>query len=82
MCGLLVSDGTVFINPARYIGMYVMINSSIKDFNSSFYCDNAVSCGQRMATLIRQYSRIHVFTYVCMYVCINNHRSSGFRSNH
>ena len=21
-------------------------------------------------------------TYVCMYVCINNHRSSGFRSNH
>ena len=23
MCGLLVSDGTVFINPARYIYIYI-----------------------------------------------------------
>ena len=27
---------------------------------SSFYCDNAVSCGQRMATLIGQYSRMTI----------------------
>ena len=25
-----------------------------------FYCDNAVSCGQRMASLIRQYSQMTV----------------------
>ena len=25
MCGLLVSDGTVFINPARYIYIYIYI---------------------------------------------------------
>ena len=24
MCGLLVSDGTVFINPARYIYIYLL----------------------------------------------------------
>ena len=25
VCGLLVSDGTVFINPARYIYIYIYI---------------------------------------------------------
>ena len=29
MCGLLVSDGTVFINPARYIYIYIY-NLTIK----------------------------------------------------
>jgi len=45
-------------NINKYGGiLFIMVNGS-KISHSSFYCDNAVSYGQRMTTLIRQYWRI------------------------
>ena len=63
MCGLLESDGTVFINPARYIYIYIYIYIYVDIFIIVFYLP--YYCNIRYAVLSFDEMKTHYYP-ICL----------------